>query len=71
MKVCVIVIFATILGSPVSGQSGLTYVAKTISDTANSIASNSWVPGIKNVLGGIQAQSITFEFGGLFLTVTW
>ena len=40
------------------GQSVLHPIANTITGAATSLASNEWVPGIKNILGGIQVNSI-------------
>ena len=39
-------------------QSGINLLANTIAGAATSIASNEWVPGIKNILGGIQVTSL-------------
>ena len=44
------------LGLAFGQTSGFHVLANTIGDAATSITSNSWMPGIKKILGGIQVS---------------
>ena len=47
------------LGLAWGQTSGFHVIANTIGDAATSITSNSWMPGIKKILGGIQVSYLT------------
>ena len=46
----------SLLGLAWGQTSGFHVLANTIGDAATSITSNSWMPGIKKILGGIQVS---------------